>query len=423
MLFHLERILDLIPFALATLVLSFVASFWLVRARHLIQTWRQDPDLRPGRKIVLPRKLPLISVIVPAHNEETAIAECLQSVLEQDYPCFEIICVDDRSVDRTASIARSVCGRHANCTVISVTELPAGWTGKCHALDVAVKHASGEWLAFLDADSRLRGAALCQCYHEAVKRGVSMVTLSPKFILETFWEKALQPAFAAMSCILFPPSKINDPESDVASANGMFFLISRAAYERIGGHHDVKGLAVEDIGIGKRVKAAGLGLLFANGRHVLYTRMYTNFHDITDGWTRILSASMNYRLSTVLKYLVMHILMSLPVLVLALCFYTPTAMSLWPGTWLLLPVTCVALMMIIPYFYCTQLGVTPSCALLLTIGQFMLIWVFSVIVKKIVCKDALQWRGTTYSTSLYEPTKLNPVHTVFYGTTSPPSIE
>jgi glycosyltransferase involved in cell wall biosynthesis len=419
----LERIVDLIPFALALLVLCFVVVFWLIRARDLIQTWRQDPDLRPNRKIGLPVKLPLISVIVPAHNEETAIAECLESVLEQDYPCLELICVDDRSVDRTATIARSVCAHHANCTVISVAELPAGWTGKCHALDVAVKQASGEWLAFLDADSRLWSGALSQCYHEALRRGVSMVTLSPKFVLETFWEKALQPAFAAMSCILFPPSKINDPQSDVASANGMFYLINRAAYERIGGHRDVKCLAVEDIGIGKRVKASGLGLLFANGRHVLRTRMYTNFHDITDGWTRILSASMNYRLSTVLKYLVVHILMSMPVLILALSYYMPTAVELWPGTWFLLPVACIVLMTIIPYFYCTQLGVSPSCAVLLSIGQLMLIWVFSVIVKKIVCKDALQWRGTTYSTSLYQPTKLNPVRTVIYETTSSPPME
>lgn len=412
-----------LTFSLAVLVLLFVAGFWLVRARHLIETWRQDPALHPGKKIDLPEDLPLISVIVPAHDEEAVIAECLRSVLEQDYPSFELICVDDRSVDRTAAIARSVCAGHANCQIVSVRDLPADWTGKCHALDVAVKHASGEWLAFLDADSRLQSAALSQCYHEALRRNVSMVTLSPRFVLETFWERALQPAFAAMSCILFPPSKINDPESDVASANGMFYLIGRNAYDRIGGHHDVKGLAVEDIGIGKRVKALGLGLLFANGRDVLRTRMYTNFSEITDGWTRILSASMNYRLTTVLKYLSMHILMSMPVLLLALYFYTPTAMRLWPTTWFVLPLTCVGMMMIIPYFYCAQLGVSPSCAVLLTLGQFMLIWVFSVIVKKIVCKDALQWRGTTYTTSLYQPTKLNPVHTAFYRTSSPPSVK
>ena len=104
---------------------------------------------------------------------------------------------------------------------------------------------------------------------------VNMITLSPKFVLKSLWEKALQPTFISMSCILFPLPQINDPSSPVASANGMFFLISRYAYDKIGGHRDVKGLAVEDIGIGKRVKASGLGLLFAKGRHVMQTRMYT----------------------------------------------------------------------------------------------------------------------------------------------------
>jgi cellulose synthase/poly-beta-1,6-N-acetylglucosamine synthase-like glycosyltransferase len=170
-------------------------------------------------------------------------------------------------------MAESVCKGHSNARVISVNELPEGWTGKCRALDAGVKLASGEWLAFLDADSTLHRSALTHCYHTAVDRGVNMITLSPKFVLKTFWEKALQPTFAAMSCILFPLGKINDPSCDVASANGMFYIISRHAYEEIGGHHDVKDLAVEDIGIGKRVKASGLGLVFANGRGVLQTRM------------------------------------------------------------------------------------------------------------------------------------------------------
>jgi len=189
--------------------------------------------------------------------------------LEQDYPSYELILVDDRSEDLTASIAAELAKDIANFKVITVQKLSEGWTGKCHALDAGVRHASGEWLAFLDSDSSLDKSALRQCYQAAVKHKVNMVTLSPKFILKTFWEKALQPAFVVASSVLFPLPKVNDPASPVASANGMFFLISRYAYDKIGGHHEVKGLAVEDIGIGKRVKAAGLGLLFANGRYLL----------------------------------------------------------------------------------------------------------------------------------------------------------
>ena len=171
----------------------------------------------------------------------------------------------------------------------------------------------------------------------------------------------------------------------------------------------MKGLAVEDIGIGKRVKASGLGLLFANGHHVLRTRMYTGLHDILNGWTRILSASMNYRISTVLKYLCVHILMSPLAAIFAVCTFMPVAVSLFPNTWFILPLILALEAVLIPSCYCSQLGISRKYAGLMCVGNLFLIWVFLVIIKKILMKDSLQWRGTTYQTSLYRPTALNPV--------------
>ncbi|MBM3300566.1 MAG: glycosyltransferase [Deltaproteobacteria bacterium] len=410
-----------LPLAVGGFVLLFVIRFWVVRAFHLIQGYRRVPRIVPETEIELPASVPLISVIVPGHNEQAVIAECLQSVLDQDYPRFELIFVDDRSQDRTASIARSLVEEHPNAKVISIEELPPGWTGKCYALDTGVAHASGEWLAFLDADSKLHGSALSQCYREAVRLNVNMITLSPRFVMNSFWEKALQPAFAAMSCMLFPLGQVNDPNSEVATANGMFYLISRFAYQQIGGHHDVKGLAVEDIGIGKRVKACGLGLVFANGREVLQTRMYTRFSDIINGWTRILSASMNYEISTVVKWLIIHILMSVPVFVAAMAMYVPGAMAIWPNGWYALPVVCGILMTLVPYFFFREMGVPSKYTILLCVGQLMQIWVFAVIVKRILCKDALQWRGTTYDTNRYQPTRLDPIESNVYAASNRPT--
>ncbi len=376
--------------------------------RDVFQVWLRVPEIDPCAEVMLPATPPLISVIVPAHNEESRIRDCLQSVVEQDYPRFELIVVDDRSTDNTASIAGSVIRGLKNCRIVSIDRLKPGWTGKCHALNVGVKHANGEWLAFLDADSRLHSSALRQCYHQAAISRANMITLSPKFIMRSFWERALQPAFAAMSCIIFPLGQVNDPDSPVASANGMFYLISREAYQRIGGHHDVRDLAVEDIGIGKRIKAAGLGLVFANGRRVLQTRMYTTFREIIDGWTRILSAAMNYELPTVLRFLAMHLLMSLPALLASMYFYMKEAPLVWPHAWFLLPSICLIVMCVVPVLYCSQIGTRHWHSVLLVLGNLMLIWVFLVIVKRILFKDALQWRGTTYHASRYQPTRLEP---------------
>jgi hypothetical protein len=85
------------------------------------------------------------------------------------------------------------------------------------------------------------------------------------------------------------------------------------------------------------VKAAGLGLLFANGKAILNTRMYTNLSEILAGWTRILSASMNYEVTTVLRFLVVQLLISFPMFLLALCAYVPLSRELWPSAWVALP--------------------------------------------------------------------------------------
>jgi chlorobactene glucosyltransferase len=412
-----------LAFALATAVLLFEVCFWTLRLRDALKSFHWVPVLDPNKNLPLLADPPLISVIVPAHNEQSTIGRCLESVLKQDYPRFELILVDDRSEDLTASIAKSLHAEEENFRIISIGNLPPGWTGKCHALDVAVRHASGEWLAFLDADSRLHKSALRLSYYEAIRRSASMVTLSPKFILKTFWEKALQPAFAAMSCILYPLGLVNDPASPVASANGMFYMISRAAYEKIGGHREVRDLAVEDIGIGKRIKAAGLGLLFANGKNVLQTRMYTGFGATMKGWTRILSASMNYEMPTVLRYLAVHILMSFPVMAASFYFYISTAHEIWPAGWFLLPSICAIEMCVVSSWFCAQMDVPKKYSTLLILGNLMLVWVFLVIVKKILWKDALQWRGTTYHTSRYEPTTLDPVASeVFSASPSGPVL-
>jgi chlorobactene glucosyltransferase len=400
--------LNYISLALGTAILLYIVYFWSMRMREITDSWRWVPVLDPNNDTSLPKSPPRISVMVPANNEEALIGTSLRSILDQDYPNLEIICVDDRSTDRTAEIVGKLFEGRTNCHLVSITERRVGWTGKSHALYEGAKYASGEWLAFLDADSSLHKAALRQCLHEAIQRKINFVTLSPKFILNTFWEKALIPIFAAMSAILFPLAKVNDPGSPVATANGMFFLISRMAYERIGGHCSVKDLAVEDIGIGKRVKATGLGILFANGRNLLQTKMYSSFREVLNGWTRILAGSMNYKLSTVLKHLCVHISVSLPSFALGTFLYTESAMELWPSLWFLLPLACLLQLVLIPWFFLDQAGLPKKYLVYFSLGNLMLIWIFVVVIKKIIFRDALQWRGTTYNRTRYQSKTLDP---------------
>ena len=399
---------DFFLFLLGIGILSFETVFWCMRGVDYMGALRTSPVIPHDRKVDIGTNAPFISIIIPGHNEESVIEQCLNSVIKQDYPNLEIIFVNDRSQDRTSELASAILKDNPKCKMLTITNLRDGWTGKCQALHLGVKHSKGDWLAFLDADSTLHPSALSQCMHEALHRRISMITLSPKFVMKGFWEKALQPTFASMSCILFPMGKINDPNSPVASANGMFYLINRDAYTKIGGHEDVRGLAVEDIGIGKRVKASGLGLLFANGREIMTTRMYSGLKQTLCGWTRILSASMNYDLLKALKYLAMHVLMSLPLSILAVLMLMPFARNCFPFCWIIIPLAPLILSTLVTRGYCNNIGAPKICAPLMAIGNIFLIWMFIQIPKKILRKDALQWRGTTYRENRYRPTSLEP---------------
>jgi len=393
---------------LGAAILAIVCFFWLNRLYDLIQSWRKVPKPTASAPPLDAPGACLISVIIPAHNEESTITDCINSVLEQDYPRVEVIIVDDRSTDATIQLAYEACHGLENCKIVQVQELVAGWTGKCHALYKGVQQASGQWFAFLDADTRLKRNALRSAYSLAISHSVDLVTLTPRFILTNFWEKALQPIFAATCCILFPPGRVNDQRSPVAMANGMFYMIEREAYEKIGGHEAVRNLAVEDVGIGKRAKAAGFSLLLANGYDLMETRMFEGFKATVEGWTRILSACMDYRIGSILKYLVVHFTVSVPVYCFGLYCFAKGAYHVWPNTWFILPVLTTALMAIVPYFFLKEMGLPTSYAALLMIGNLFLIWVHAVMLKRVIFGDTLEWRGTRYKWFRYEPGKLDP---------------
>ncbi len=395
-------------FIAGAILLTYILVFWIARIHEIRENDRCVPLLYPREGVTLPDNPPLISVLVPAHNEEKVIEKCLKSILAQDYSNLELICVDDRSTDRTGLLVQKLFENRSNCRLVTVKKRLEGWTGKCHALDVASKLARGEWLAFLDADSSLHPKALRICLDEALERRVNLITLTPKFLLGSFWEKAIQPTLASMAAIMFPLAQVNNPDSPVATANGMFFMLTRKAYDRIGGHKNVRDLAVEDIGIGKRVKAAGLGLVFANGQHLLTTRMYSNFAEVFMGWTRILSAAMNYRVSTALKFLAMHILVSLPCLILALILYSVPAREFMPHSWFVLPFACIFAITTASARFFDQLGLPRRYSAYIVLGNLALILMHLTIVKKILFQDALHWRGETYCNTRYQPKSLDP---------------
>jgi glycosyltransferase involved in cell wall biosynthesis len=228
---------------------------------------------------------PSVSVIVPARNEEASLGTCLESLVSQSGVDFEIIVIDDHSTDRTHEIAASFAG----VSVIEAGPLPAGWTGKNNAVVTGVGHARCEWLLFMDADTVQLPGSLARALEEAREYRVDMLSYSPEQIAVTFWEMAVLPVVFAELAQRYPPSKVSDPNSPAAAANGQYILVRREAYNAVGGHAAVAGEILEDVALARRFKARGEKIRFRYGSDAVRTRMYRNWPQLRDGWTKNLA--------------------------------------------------------------------------------------------------------------------------------------
>ena len=264
-------------FSTAFFIGGIVIIYWLHNQYHL------DIVVEP---VPPPIHAPLISVCIPARNEERNIRACVEAMLAQDYPNLEVIVLDDRSSDSTPLILAEIASLDSRLHPISGSDLPKGWAGKPHALVQASDNARGEWLCFVDADTFAAPQTLSSCYGKAIETNADMFTIMTFQVLGSFWEKVIMPLVLTALSVGFSPHKVNDPNRKDAIANGQFILIKRTIYDAIGGHESVKDQIVEDKAIAERVKWNGYRLIVADGMRITRTRMYTSLSEMWEGWTK-----------------------------------------------------------------------------------------------------------------------------------------
>jgi chlorobactene glucosyltransferase len=294
------------------LLVGLAITWWLHSQSYLDFVVTPTP-LPPGAPA------PLLSVIVPARNEARNIRRCVEALLAQAYPDLEVIVVDDRSSDETPHILAEILADHSSepasdpatqentpspgkphLHVIQGEELPAGWAGKPHALVQGVAASHGEWLCFVDADTFAGSHLLSSAWAKAEELRADLLTLLTDQELGSFWEKVVLPVVFMALSVGFPAQHVNDPRKPDAIANGQFILIRRAVYQAIGGHGAVKDRIDEDKGLAEAVKGAGYRLIFADGRRVVRTRMYTSLPEMWEGWTKNIFVGMRDRLGLLL---------------------------------------------------------------------------------------------------------------------------
>lgn len=228
-----------------------------------------------------------VSVLVPARDEEAHIAMCLESALAQGTVVHEILVYDDHSTDATPSIVAERARHDTRVRLLTPLPLPDGWCGKTFACAQLAATASARWLLFLDADARLRAAAVARTIAEAEARDVSLLSCWPALELVGFWEQVLMPLLNFVVFTLYPaPLALRRADTALGLAHGSYMLARRDAYLRTGGHALVRAELFEDTRLAQAWRARGERSLCLDGRSVLSVRMYRSFIEIWQGFQK-----------------------------------------------------------------------------------------------------------------------------------------
>ncbi len=225
---------------------------------------------RPATPVVtqLHTAWPGVAAVVPARNEADVIAQAVTSLLRQDYAgAFHVVVVDDHSTDGTADAARAAA-LQLQCpdrlTVIGAKPLPHGWSGKVWAQSQGIEAVRSlglpsDYLLLTDADIGHPADAVAQLVARADAEKRDLVSLMVRLRCDSFWEKALIPAFVFFFAKLYPFAWVNNPRNRTAAAAGGCMLVRRTALEEAGGIESIRAELIDDCSLAARIKHRGEG--------------------------------------------------------------------------------------------------------------------------------------------------------------------
>lgn len=270
-----------ILFALALITINFIINNILFKNINNFKL--------PREVLVSP---PLVSVLIPARNEESNIRRILNSMIKQDYPNLEILVLDDNSTDATVQIVEKIMEKDSRIKLIKGAPLPAGWKGKCFACHQLSKIAKGSYFVFTDADTLHYPNSISGSLAALLKNNLDVTSIYPRQIAVTFSER-MTVRFINLAILSFMPLILvkHTKGPFFSTAIGQFLLFKREAYEKTGGFESVKDEILEDINISKQVKRCGLKIMVYDGSDSIFCRMFTNLADVVKGFTRFIYAA------------------------------------------------------------------------------------------------------------------------------------
>jgi len=230
-----------------------------------------------------PQTWPKLSIVIPACNEAASLESALCSILEQDYPDLEIILIDDRSTDGTATIVDRMAQSDRRIFAIHVEQLPEGWLGKVHALALGAGKASGSWLLFTDADVHMAPGALRSAMAYALHHAIDHLAAVPDLWPSSLLVDAILALFGRTFTVAMRLWAVADPKSDAFIGIGAFNLVRREALQRTAGFSWLRLEVGDDAGLGMMLKESGARSWVVSAQSLLGLHWYRTLREMAHG--------------------------------------------------------------------------------------------------------------------------------------------
>ena len=374
-----------------------IVLLWTTRILAAIRELPRVPNLLDPRfaQPLPPQAQPLLSVIVPACNEEAKIEATLRALLATEAIPLDIIAIDDRSTDSTGSILDRIAAEphppqsRASLNVIHITDLPPGWLGKPHALALAARQATTPWLLFTDADVLFAPDALLRAINLAQAENADHLVLFPTMIFKTVGERMMTAVFHLLGTVLSPPWRVSDPRSRDSIGIGAFNLIRAEAYRAIGGFEALRMQVTEDLRLGVEVKRAGYRQRVAFGPGLIRLRWAEGALHFIRNVTKNFFAIFRFRVRPAI----------IGCAVLTILCLAPFAGFAAPLPYRI-PAAFLYLMLFLLYRCLGRMsGLSPAYFLTFPVAAALLIYALFRSVVVTLFRGGIRWRGTFYPLS------------------------
>jgi hypothetical protein len=347
----------------------------------------------------VPDDAPLVTVVIPARDEAHNIARCARSVLASRWPRLEVIVVDDRSADGTRDIARALAAEDARLRVVEAPPLPDGWFGKQWACAAGAATARGSLLCFTDADTEHAPDLLPRAMAALRERDAAMVTVAGAQETHGFWERVIQPQVFSLLLARYGGTEIVNRSRRAVDkiANGQYMLLTRAAYDAVGGHEAVRDKVAEDLALAQLLFERGHRTALVLGPEQLRTRMYTTLPELVRGWMKNIYAGARDaapggqlgRAMLPLMLLLPWLMMLAPPLALAASTlgWASAAVTQWAA------IATTSLLLWWVGVYVRALRLSPLYALAFPLGAIVMLYVVS---RAVARGRRVRWKGRDY---------------------------